>query len=328
MGRFRQIVVFLIVLLTACTGPGFNQTVVLDPDSLSVTASTDPTGFIHASATPLFAVETTPELPPTAPMTAPVPTGSARILQSPTLSPSTETAHPGRQAVPSEQAAPIKQAAEISIELPGDGSRVVSPLRVRARLNEPVFGSYRAELFGQDGRLLYRQVWSAPDDLADQIVLDLSIKFLLPSEEEKGRFVITRLDAQNRLQAVNSVELILNSTGNNDLKPVATTQAVIVILSPLEGEGASGGKIQVSGRTTIPKGESLRVQLVTEDGKVIGQRLAAVDETDGGVGFFMTEVPYRVESDTTVRLIVFGVGDPISPITHLSSLLVRVARSP
>jgi hypothetical protein len=66
----------------------------------------------------------------------------------------------------------------------------------------------------------------------------------------------------------------------------------------------------------------LRIQLVNEEGKVIGQRVASVEAGPQGQGIFSSEVPYKVEAATPVRLVVFAIGDPVSPIRYLASRVV------
>jgi len=60
--------------------------------------------------------------------------------------------------------------------------------------------------------------------------------------------------------------------------------------------------------------------LVTEDGRIIGQRLAGVHvPITGDYGTFITEVPYKVSDLVFALLVVYEDGQPISDIAHLSS---------
>jgi hypothetical protein len=219
---------------------------------------------------------------------------------------------------------PAGSFADIQIFTPAEGSQVISPIFLQSKLNGLVEGAYRVELFSQDGRLLYRQVWGVPPAPVQGIFLDLPILFQIPAEVEDARLVVTRLDAENRLQAIESVDLQLKSSGISQVKENTWPQAAIQILSPLEGAQIMDEGIKVSGKARLPAGEVLRLQLVDTAGKVLGQRVAAVGETANGYGLFSTEIVYRVNVPTPVRLVVYAVGDPLSPIRFLASSKVEL----
>lgn len=254
--------------------------------------------------------------------------------------------------------------AEIQILQPGEGAQVVSPFESSVMLKGPVEGPYRVELFIRDrgtsagknqtngGKLIYRQVWAAPPgseqpettplDLIFHIAIDFGIQASgdLPSAEE-ARLIVTRVDAHSRVQAVNSVDLLLQSSpAARDQYPrsVSTSDEVrfldetdmyleIHLQEPSSGARINGGEVMVSGikytsgNENTEKPNQLYAELVAEDGRVVGQRvLAVVPSSDGTHGEFSSTIPYRVSKITPVRLVVFEDGAPFSSYVHLSSL--------
>jgi hypothetical protein len=81
-----------------------------------------------------------------------------------------------------------------------------------------------------------------------------------------------------------------------------------------------GGVVYVNGlaRPNDPS-QPLHLELIAEDGQVVGQRLAKVSiPIPGGHGTFSADVPYSVKELTPVRLVVYETGGLVSAMTHLS----------
>lgn len=318
-----KLALLICLLLAACAGIEPAQ-VATDGPGLPATASPRP---VSTQPTPTL----TPGSEPTSTLTQAVETATA----TPPPEKTTQVVEPSPSLTPrkstSETTQPAASQAAIQIFSLGEGFQVTSPLTVAANLNGLVQGAYRVELFGRDGRLLYRQVWGKPGQAILGLPLDLEILFQIPADEEEGRLVITRLDDNNRLQTVESSDLRLLSNGTDSGREGAgrtylqVIQDSILIQVPLEAGQAAGGMVRVAGRTRATVGEVLRIQLVNEEGKVVGQRVASVEAGEEGQGIFSSEVPYKVEATMPVRLVVFALGDPVSPFRYLASRIVVLA---
>jgi hypothetical protein len=82
----------------------------------------------------------------------------------------------------------------------------------------------------------------------------------------------------------------------------------------------------VTGRALPRADQPLKVMLVAEDGRVLGQRLAGVTTPiPGDYGNFITEVPYKVSEVTQVLLVVYEDGGQTSPISLLTSISIVLA---
>jgi len=229
-------------------------------------------------------------------------------------------------APPEEGPPPAIPEANIQIYRLGELSLVTSPIQVSLHLNARTVGLVRIELFGEDGRLLVRQVrdykfvpWSASRIFE-------SLDFEINGVAELSRLVVSVQDQYSRLTDVNSVNLILLSTGMTELNPASALWQRIIIQEPQPKALIQGGKLIISGRARPNSDQPLRITLIAEDGQLIGQRLAGVNITiPGDYGTFISEVPYSVTDLTSALLIVYEDGQPISDIAHLSSLEVMLA---
>jgi len=219
----------------------------------------------------------------------------------------------------------------------------LTPLLVNVLLNGSVTGPYRLELFAQDGRLLYRQVWAPLTGIDSPVSLFTPLDFEIPGVvPEDALLVVTRLDSYHRPQAVSSVDLLLQPAGTMldpaGLSPAAepgtleqdtleqgTLFQAISIQSPPSGSSHEGGTLLASGTRLGQEQHQLFTQLVTQEGRVVGQRIASLgpvkDLGDGSVGYlFSVEIPYKVSTPTPVRLLVFEDGSPFSTFRHLASV--------
>jgi hypothetical protein len=221
--------------------------------------------------------------------------------------------------------APPIPDARIQIYRLGELSKVISPLDVSARLTCGDGKVVRIELYGEDGRLLARDVrnYKVPWDAAR---IGMPLDFEISAAAELGRLVISAEDSFGRLIEVNSMNLILLSQGITELNPSSGLAQRIIIQDPPEQTLIQGGKLIISGRARPETAQPLRVMLVGEDGRILGQRLAGVTVLiSGDYGTFMAEVPYSVGEVTPALLTVFEEGGTISEISFLTSLKVVLA---
>ena len=122
-----------------------------------------------------------------------------------------------------------------------------------------------------------------------------------------------------------SIDLILLSLGKADLNPPNPDLQNIVIQEPKPNTLIQGGTLIVSGKARLKTDRAPRVQIIDEDGVVVGQRIASISyPSPGAYGDFFAEVPYHVAGFTPVRVIVFEEGGVLSQYTFLSSTEVQL----
>jgi hypothetical protein len=182
------------------------------------------------------------------------------------------------------------------------------------------------ELYGEDGRLLGRFVRTFNNVPWQSARVGVTMEFEISSAAELGRVVVSAEDAYGRLIEVNSVNLVLLTQGMNEFNPPSALQQRIIIQEPGENALIQNGHLIVTGRAHPESAQPLRVMLVSEDGRILGQRLAGVAiAIPGDYGTYVAEVPYTVTDVTPALLAVFEEGAPMSEITFLTSIPVILA---
>jgi len=221
---------------------------------------------------------------------------------------------------------PIIPEGRIQIFRLGEMSLVTSPIQVTARLLSQVGKVVRVELFGEDGRLITRQVKVFYDIPWQVGSINMELDFEISGAAEVGRLVISVEDSYGRLIDINSVNLVLLSTGVTELNPATAVWQTILIQEPVAKALIIGGTAYIAGLARPNSAGPLRIELITQDKLVIGHRLAGVSiPVPGGYGIFAAEVPYFVSDITPALLVVYEEGEPVSDISHLASVDVLLS---
>lgn len=213
--------------------------------------------------------------------------------------------------------------ATIQILNPGPASKVTSPFILRAATKPGPKSTVIIELLGEDGRLLMREVRSYQSLESEWISLGVEVEFGINAVAEAGRIQIGVLDEQGRLKSLNSIDLILLSMGNKDLNQPTDQLENIFIESPRANTLIQGGTMRVSGHARLRSTQPLRIEILTNDGRIVGTRQVSITPTPGSAyGTFAIDVPYSIDYTSKVRLQIWEPGERIpGPIT-LSSLEV------
>jgi hypothetical protein len=286
------------------------------PTVIALTLQAGEQNTINTPETAAPPLESTPLVTRTEESSSVVSTENMEITQTPQPT-ATRTPTPQPTATLTSQT-PV---ADIQIFRPGALSRVVSPVHVAAYLKPGANGRVLIELFGEEGEPLFREVKAYGVLPGARVNLSMDLTYEIASVAEVGRLVISVKDAADRLVALNSVDLILLSVGEEDINPSSALQQTIVIEQPKPLTLVQGGNVIVSGWTRSDPEVSLRAEFIDEQGSVVGMRLVGISPSPTGeYNLFAAEVPYEVEKFTPVRLIVYETGNPISPMQHLSSL--------
>jgi hypothetical protein len=297
------------------------------PISMLIETST-PTSTRPPTATPTQA----PTLTEASPLTITVesPLVVAISPQSITETPDGSTPTPYQVVLPGppeETPPPEIPEARVQIYQIGELSLVTSPIQVSARLTSKNGKVVRVDLYGEDGRLLAREVRVYNNVPWQEARIGTELEFEINGISELGRLLISVEDEYGRLIDANSVNLILLSQGSTELKPYSALWQRIIIQEPVPRALIQGGMLIVSGRVRPTNSEQpLKVLLMDEEGHVLGQRLANMTiPIPGDYGSFAAEVPYTVSDITSALLVVFEDGGQLSDIAHLTSQEVILA---
>ncbi|MEN8171612.1 MAG: hypothetical protein ABFS03_01895 [Chloroflexota bacterium] len=216
--------------------------------------------------------------------------------------------------------------ADIQILRPGELSKVVSPIPLHAFLIPGANNRAQVALYGEDGRLIYRQIFRFGDS-GVQTHLRTDIKFEISGVAETARLVLQTQDERGRILSLVSEDLILLAMGASDINPASDLLETLAIENPSPRELIQGGTATITGWARVEPGQLLLVELIANDGRVLGSRLAGTTSWgDGEHGLFGVEVPYQVGAPTWARITVTERGIRLpGPITVSS---VEVLLSP
>lgn len=270
------------------------------------------------------AILPTPAINPT-PSPA-LPTETPASSPPPTVIPTLDAASSLPQAVTPLSSAPLPDAL-IQIRLPGPLSRVTSPIFVQAYLKPGKGGQVQVDLYGEDRRTLVRQIKPLPYiNRYGFATLYTSLPYEIPGTAEAGWLTLSVNDEYGRVTSVNSVPLILMSIGEADIVLPADGFAPIVIQQPAPMTLIQGKKLIASGLVRSGGDTYLMLQLIAQDGRVVGKRVTdVIPSTEGGLGSFTVEVPYEVEEVTSAILVVWQGEGSLSNVIYLSSVEVLLS---
>lgn len=299
------------VLLAGCSPIGgavspAQENIAATPDSLPAEATQEPTTAEAALPT------NTPALLPT----------SANATDEPSVSDQTES-------TPADQSHTQADfgTAELAIIRPGQLSRLISPIRLIVNLRPGPDRLVEITLYGEDGRVLFQEAdYAHPfdDPLNGNLIKDLA--FSIEGLAETGRLEMKVYDSFGRLKALNSVYLILLSSGITERNYAPETGERILLQLPFPDQlEIHSSPIFISGLVRTESETPLFVSLVDEQGETVGEgRASIVHPNDKEVGQFVGEIPYTVTGPTTV-LLTFGLEEGrISGYTYVRTIEVTL----
>jgi hypothetical protein len=287
MKRILPPLLLLLNLLAACAPL---ETVTIQPTPTRLAAEvTQPTTDLEPAAKSDAQPEAVPTLP----------------TSQPPLSDQPQTPdQPGKNST-------IPGTAEIAILRPGQYSRLVSPIRLIASFSNPDDTNTFINLYGEDGRVLAErkfEILPYDDPVNGNVITDL--EFTIEGLNEVGRLEFKVYDQFGRLRALNSVNLILLSSGDADRNYAPEDGERILQQIPFPGQiEFEGGSLLLSGLVRLtPTTDSsnpapLVVHLVSEDGEIVAEGRAPVVLTVSDLlGQYVAEIPYQVDQPTSVLL--------------------------
>jgi hypothetical protein len=225
---------------------------------------------------------------------ASIPTELPTDIPEPTLSPTpfptyTPTSIPGHNL------------AAIQFIAPGPMSKVVSPISLRMNIKIGDSQSMQVDLYGEDGRLLSRTVKKVPTS-NEGILQSVKIPFEIRGAAEVGRITVSSLDKIGRIQILNSVRLLLLSSGNNEINPPGNPSEPVGVFSPIKKETGSNGVLTVRGDVWPFNLNPVVIELIGPDKKTLGLRILNVNNINPQL--FETTIPYKVSEPMLARLTI------------------------
>ncbi|HEY3369472.1 MAG TPA: hypothetical protein VGK10_01410 [Prolixibacteraceae bacterium] len=240
---------------------------------------------------------------------------------SKTMTPIVPTIDPTYLVLPTVTPTPTIDVGTMLLRIvsPGPMSKIVSPLELIAHIAPGYTGVTRIELIGEDGAELYRRVFKTYSNIGYYTRIDEQIKFEIRGAAEIARLQISTFDSSGRLQAFNSVRLLLQAVGENEFYPANELNDRILMRYPKSGDEVSGPTLSVTGEFQPATDLPVVLELVDVTGKVLSSKFLQFSPTDGKYQQFTTSLPFEVLVKTPVRLVIRQSDDRISGLVYLFS---------
>lgn len=196
---------------------------------------------------------------------------------------------------------PLHSLGAVRFISPGPMSKLVSPISLRANVIAGNSQKVQIDLFGEDGRLLARELRNVLTTTEGAFV-SVRLPFETRAAAELGRITISTLDEHGRLQAMNSVRVLLLSEGVNEITTTGNPSEPVGLFSPTRTQEVSGGVLTLKGDIWPVNLQPVILELIDPKGKSLGLRILTVNTLQPQL--FETTIPYRVSEPTAARLII------------------------
>jgi len=246
----------------------------------------------------------------TATYEASVPTDTPTITPEPTL-----TFTPAPTYTPT--AIPGHKISAVEFIAPGPMSRLISPISLRMNVIVGAGKRVQIDLYGEDGRLLSRILKRNVPQSTKGLFLTAKIPFEIETPAEVGRITVSTFDKEGRVQSLNSVRVLLLSSGENEITPVGNPSEPVDVVNLSDAESVSGGVLNVRGDVWPFNLQPVIFELVDTNGRSIGLRILTVDTIEPRL--FDTTVPYKISEPVSARLIIRQDDDRIPGLFYLYS---------
>jgi hypothetical protein len=296
MKRNSILLVSLLGLLAACAAPTASPIPTAYPPEYLPTVIA-----MTADAANVLGTEVALALtPPVLPSRTPPPTLSS--TPQPTF---TQTTIPGHEP------------SAIQIFAPGPMSKVVSPITLRMNIVVGESERVQIDLYGEDGRLLTRNLKRGVPPSGKGVPQQIKVPFEIRAAAEVGRLTVSTTDEAGRLQSLNSVRLLLLSSGVNEINPPGNPSEPVGVFSPLDDDPVSDGVLNLRGDIWPFNLNPVILELVGPEGESMGLRILNVEHLNPQL--FETTIPYKISEPTSARLTIRQDDDRIDGLFYVYS---------
>jgi hypothetical protein len=242
------------------------------------------------------------------------------LALTPTVLPSRTprpTLSPTPQPTFTQTTIPSHRPAAIQIFAPGPMSKVVSPITLRMNIVVGESEKVQIDLYGEDGRLLTRNLKRGVPPSGKGVPQQIRVPFEIRAAAEVGRLTISTTDELGRLQSLNSVRLLLLSSGANEIHPPGDPSEPVGVFIPKLEEEVSGGVLNIRGDVWPFNLNPVILELIGEDGRSMGLRILNLNQLEPQL--IETTLPYKVTEPTLARLTIRQDDDRIDGLFYLYS---------
>ena len=234
----------------------------------------------------------------------------------------TETPLPTETLIPSTSApsatptfeAGFTEFAQIRIISPGPMSSLASPFNLQVMLISGDSELVQVDLLGEDGRVLQRNLERVTQASSGNF-RNFRLSFEIRAVSEAGYIRISTKDDFGRIQALNTMPVLLYSIGSTQLNPVGNMIYERVTFDGIkDGDDVFGGELNLKGLFWPFNDQPVIIELVLPDGKALSSRILQFNGIKPET--FETNLPYKLTEPTMARLTIrqdnplISVSDP------------------
>ncbi len=220
----------------------------------------------------------------------------------------------------------VRPPEAIMILSPASGSRVTSPLQVSGVADPTFEQNLVVRVLQADGTQVTQAPTTIQTDIGQRGPFELELPVSLPSEQNIFIQVFSDSPRDGNITHLSSVGVIFTPTGPADIITRDPYPEQISIFQPQTSAAISGGSVHVIGFALASFEQTLLVEVLDENGDVVGSEPVMVDAPDlGQPGPFEVHVEYTVSVAQAGRVVVRDISPAFGGDTHLSSVEVNLA---
>jgi hypothetical protein len=196
-------------------------------------------------------------------------------------------------------------------------SRIVSPVEVHAMVSVDEGDKVETALYDESGEVISRPALITFSQLGE-FPVSVKMPFEIRAAGETGIVQMRVKDSHGRVLALVSIRVLLLSSGASQITPAGNTiyaRAVVYGLPP--DSKVSGGSLALKGRFEPVNDQPVIVELDSNDGKLLGQRVLNFPGKFGQT--FETTIPYKASVETPARLFIYQDDDIVAGHAYLYS---------
>ncbi len=219
----------------------------------------------------------------------------------------------------------LDQQEAILILEPGPGSRVTSPLRVAGTADPTFEQSLVVTILNEEGLTLATTYTQIEAELGQRGPFNVEVPFVVGQETQAFIQVYALSAKDGGVTHLSSAGVTLLPGGTASIQPAPERPEQIALLYPQMGAVVSGGIARIEGFGLASFEQTLLVEVLAEDGRVIASAPVTVAAPDlGQPGPFAVNLPYTISEPTSGRIQVRDISPAHGGNTHLTSIEVRL----
>ena len=208
---------------------------------------------------------------------------------------------------------------------PGNGSRVISPVRV-AGIADPTFEqALVVRLVLDDGSELAMAPAQIDAELGQRGPFAAEVPFSIIGERQAFIQVYASSARDGGTTHLASVGITIADAGDENVVPATSHPERIAIFEPQNADTISGGGVHVEGFALASFEQTLVVEVLDADGNAIATEPIIVEAPDlGRPGPFSVDIPYTVAESGPGRIVVRDPSPAFGGDSHLASVDVTL----